>query len=285
MPLDRTPSRQLPEWGHWLETPSLIAAMLSPGLLEVNLVAPFECISTRFQPGYGMVAFNSDKLTPYRSEPGGFDVVPQGSTYQSVEMAGFCIILAYKQSLTSRIMSEYTDEATIEFVPGQVQASAKGANLAQALQAFFADQKHVGGSLYLESLATFIVGHVIRHRSNLSGKLKRVPDYLTPKQLKTLMEYIQSHLHNQLRLDRIAAQVGVSPYYLAHTFKVTTGLSPHQYVLERRLQRAQQLLRHTNLSLAAIAYEVGFGNQSHMTTVFRKKLQTTPRLYRQQVAQ
>lgn len=282
MPLGCVPLSQLPQWGHWLETPDLIAAMLAPGQLEVNLRAPFEFISTRFQPGYGMAAFASDKLVPYQSEPGGFDVVPQGSTYQSVETAGVCIILAYKQPITSRIMAEYTEEAAPELVPGQVKRSTKGSSLAQALQAFFADPEHVGGSLYLESLATLIMGHVIRHRSTVTGRLKRVPDCLTPKQLKVIVEYIQSHLHSELRLYQIANQVGVSSYYLAHAFKVTTGLSPHRYVLHCRLERAQWLLRNTQLSIAGIAYEVGFGNQSHMTTVFRRALQMTPRAYRQQ---
>jgi hypothetical protein len=138
MPLSQKPVEQLPQWGYWLETPDLLAAMLTPGDLEANLLAPFEFISTRFQPGYGMAAFDSDKLMPYESEPGGFDVVPQGSTYRSVETTGCCIILGYRQLLASRIMAEYTDGITIELVPGQVQASTKGANLARALHTFFA---------------------------------------------------------------------------------------------------------------------------------------------------
>lgn len=282
IPLDHTPVDQLPEWGHWLETPQMIAAMLAPGQLEVNLLAPFEFISTRFQPGYGIAAFNSDKLKPYQSQPGGYDVVPQGSTYRSIETAGYCIILVYKQPLASRIMAEYIGETTVELVPGQVQPNPKGTNLAQALQAFFVDAQHKGEALYLESLATLIMGHVIRHHSTISGRrLKRVPDCLTPRQLKTIVEYIQTHLQSNLSLYQIANHIGVSPYYLAHTFKTTTGLSPHQYVLRCRLEQAQRLLRDTQMSIAAIAYEVGFGNQSHMTTVFRRMLNLTPGKYRQ----
>lgn len=281
IPLDRAPLSQLPQWGHWLETPDLIAAMLTPGQLEVNLVAPFNIISTRFQAGYGVAAFDSDKLSPYQSEPGGFDVVPQGSMYRSKETAGVCIILAYKPTIAHRIMAEYIGETTIEFIPGQVQPSARGANLAEALASFFADAAHMGGSLYLESLATLIMGHIIRHRSTAAGRLKRVPDCLTPKQLNAIVEYIQSHLSSELRLYQMADHVGISPYYLAHAFKVTTGISPHQYVLRCRLQRSQQLLQNTQMSIAAIAYEVGFGSQSHMTTVFCKTLGITPSKYRQ----
>lgn len=282
--LDHTPLNQLPAWGHWLETPHLIAVMLTPGQLEVNLLAPFEFISTRFQPGHGIAAFDSDKLMPYHSTPGGYDVVPQGSTYRSIETTGCCIVLAYKQPLTSRIMTEYSDEAAVELVPGQMQPTTRGAKLAQSLHAFFADAHHWGGSLYLESLATLIMGHVIRTRSTVSGRLKRVPDCLTPKQVKTTLEYIQAHLQDDLSLHQIASHLGISPYYLAHTFKATTGFSLHQYVLRCRLEQAQRLLQDSQMAIAAIAYEVGFGSQSHMTTVFRKMLNVTPKRYRQKAS-
>lgn len=178
------------------------------------------------------------------------------------------------------MIAEYTDETPIELIPGQISASTKGTHLAQALQAFFIDAEHVGGTLYLESLATLIMGHVIRHRSSVSKRLKKIPDCLTPKQLKTIVDYIRSHLHCELRLYQIAEQVKLSPYYLAHTFKTTTGLSPHQYVLRCRLEQAQSLLRNTQMPIATIAYAVGFGSHSHMTTVFQRTLQITPGLYR-----
>ena len=125
--------------------------------------------------------------------------------------------------------------------------------------------------------------HVIRHRSSVSGQLKRVPDFLALKTLKTAIEYIQDNLQRELSLDGIAGVVGLSPFYFAHSFKATTGIPPYQYVLQCRIERAKALLREPSLSIAEIAYEVGFGNQSHMTTVFRKTLQVTPKVYRQQV--
>jgi AraC-like DNA-binding protein len=125
--------------------------------------------------------------------------------------------------------------------------------------------------------------HVIRHRSSVSGQLKRVPDFLALKMLKTAIEYIQDNLQHELSLDGMARVVGLSPFYFAHSFKATTGIPPYRYVLQCRIERAKSLLRESSLSIAEIAYEVGFGNQSHMTTVFRKTLQVTPKVYRQQV--
>lgn len=282
IPLNNPPLYELPQWGHWIETPNLIVALVPPGNLEVNISPQFDLISTRFELGCGIAAFNSDKLETYSAEPGGFDVVPSASSYRSIETAGFFIVLAYKQSLASRIMAEYTTNKDVELVPGQVQASAKGLTLAQSMRDFFTD-RHIGGALYLESLATLIMEHIIRHRSSVSGQLKHLPDFLVLKTLKRVIEYIQNNLSRELSLNEIAGVVGLSPFYFAHCFKATTGIPPYRYVLQCRVERAKKLLQESSLSIAEIAYEVGFGNQSHMTTVFRKTLQVTPNVYRQQV--
>jgi hypothetical protein len=168
LPLDRPPVYEFPQWGQWLETPDLIAARLAPGQLEVNLVAPFTFISTRFAPGHGLAAFDSDQLHPYRSQPGGFDVVPQGSSYRSTETTGVCILLAYKQPIADRILAEYTDGAAIELHPGQLQASTQGTKLAQALQVFFAER-----SAYWWFAVSRVVGNA-DHGAGDSTAIKRI---------------------------------------------------------------------------------------------------------------
>ncbi|WP_375473681.1 helix-turn-helix domain-containing protein [uncultured Nostoc sp.] len=73
-------------------------------------------------------------------------------------------------------------------------------------------------------------------------------------------------------------------YHFARAFKVTTGLLPYQYVLRCRRELAQKLLHNQRRSLAQIAVEAGFGNQSHMTSVFQRMLHTTPKRYRQEMS-
>jgi AraC-like DNA-binding protein len=84
-----------------------------------------------------------------------------------------------------------------------------------------------------------------------------------------------------LSLGDIATVIGFSSYHFARAFKATTGISPYQYVLQCRVELAQQLLQDKERSLAEVAIEAGFGNQSHMTTLFRRVLQTTPKQYRE----
>ncbi|MBD2001852.1 MULTISPECIES: helix-turn-helix domain-containing protein [Cyanophyceae] len=277
IPLDQPPVETLPQWGHWLETPEMMVAIIPPGHLEVNLRSPLHLVVTSFGVTRGVAAFDSDRLRPYEALPGGFDIVPQGSTYRSVEDASCFVVFGYSQAFLSRTAA---GEQRVELLPGQIPKTHWGLSTAIAIQEFFNDGQ-VGGAFYLESVATAVLGQIIYRRSNLSG-FKRPPEFLEPKLLKTSLEYIQAHLSQELNLSNIAATVGFSAYHFARAFKATTGLSPYQYVLRCRLKYAQKLLHDQTRRLAEVAVEAGFGNQSHMTTVFRRMLQTTPRRYQQE---
>jgi AraC family transcriptional regulator len=79
-----------------------------------------------------------------------------------------------------------------------------------------------------------------------------------------------------------AAQTGLQQSYFRQIFQQTTGLTLHSYIMQLRLERARDLLGNSELPLAAIAEEVGFSNQSHMTSCFRRHYDITPALLRHQ---
>lgn len=96
------------------------------------------------------------------------------------------------------------------------------------------------------------------------------------------LEHIESHLDGPLPLRTLADVARLSPYHFARVFRRETGESLHQYVLQRRVHTAEQLLVETAESLAQIAYRAGFGSQSHMTRVFKKLIGRTPTEVRNQ---
>ncbi|BAY28919.1 putative transcriptional regulator [Nostoc carneum NIES-2107] len=282
IPLDQPPLETLPQWGHWLETSEMMVAIIPPGHLEVNIRSPLNLVVTSFGETRGIAAFNSDHLQPYQALPGGFDIVPNGTTYSSVEDAACFVVFGYSQSFLERIVQVEAEGQTIELQPGQISRTHWGLSAAIAIQEFF-DNGQIGGAFYLESVATAVLAQIIYRRSNLSGCFKRSPEFLEPSLLKVVLEYIRAHLSQEINLNQIAATIGFSPYHFARAFKVTTGLSPYQYVLRCRLEFAQQLLHNPQLSLAYVAAEAGFGNQSHMTSVFQRMLHITPKRYQQEI--
>lgn len=83
-----------------------MVAVVPPDHLEVNLRSPLNLVATSFGVTHGVVAFDSDRLRPYKATPGGFDIVYQGSIYRSVENASCFVVLGYSQAFLSRSATE-----------------------------------------------------------------------------------------------------------------------------------------------------------------------------------
>lgn len=108
------------------------------------------------------------------------------------------------------------------------------------------------------------------------------PKALLPKwRLKRVVDHVDAHLDRRVTLDEMARAAGLTRMYFAAQFRRTTGVSPHGYLLRRRIERAQELMRGSNRPLAQIALSVGFGAQPHFTTVFKRLVGQTPYRWRQ----
>ena len=98
--------------------------------------------------------------------------------------------------------------------------------------------------------------------------------------LRRAIRFVNDNLDSKLKWDEIASDVGLDPFTFGRGFKLSTGMTPHQYIIRCRLRRAMRLLAREELTLADIALEVGCSCQSHLTTLFRKHLGTTPGAFR-----
>ncbi|WP_165423203.1 AraC family transcriptional regulator [Ktedonosporobacter rubrisoli] len=143
------------------------------------------------------------------------------------------------------------------------------------------EQPTPGNHLYAETAAQMLIVHLLTHYLTTDIMVKPHIRRLTPRQMKRVTEYILAHLAQPITLEALAQQIGYSTYHFAQLFRETTGLSPHQFVLSKRLERARHLLAQTDLPLARITLEIGFQSQSHFTHTFKSHLGVTPRQYRQ----
>lgn len=104
---------------------------------------------------------------------------------------------------------------------------------------------------------------------------------LPPARLRRVLDHIEADPGGDTGLRRLAGIAGLSPSHFATAFRRSTGLPPHRYVLERRVERARELLlADPRLPLAEVAYALGFPSQAHFTTVFRRLVGATPGAYR-----
>jgi AraC-like DNA-binding protein len=98
--------------------------------------------------------------------------------------------------------------------------------------------------------------------------------------LKRVIEYVDLHLSDKIRLADLAALAGLSRMHFASQFRAATGLRPHEFLLRRRVRRAEALLRDSTMTIVEIALTVGFQTQAHFTTVFKRFVGYTPRNWR-----
>ncbi len=137
------------------------------------------------------------------------------------------------------------------------------------------------GKLYAQTAAQMMAVHLLRHYTTAQIRIKETAQLLTRRQLKRVSDFVLADLSQDLSLEALAEQVGLSSYHFARLFHRTTGESPHQFVLRQRIEKAQSLLKETNSPLAFVALESGFANQSHLTRTFNRYLGLTPKAYRQ----
>jgi AraC family transcriptional regulator len=108
----------------------------------------------------------------------------------------------------------------------------------------------------------------------------RPPGQLSTRHLRRLREFVEASLDSDIRLSAMAQACGLSTEYFAKVFKNSVGVSPYQYVIGLRVERAKQLLDDDSLSLPEIALQCGFSHQEHMTRMFRRFTGETPGRYR-----
>lgn len=114
----------------------------------------------------------------------------------------------------------------------------------------------------------------------LSRSSTRKRSQLASWQLRRAVEYIEENSVRNIRLEELASLAGLSQSHFSHAFKASTGVAPHQWQTNARIERAKHLLLKNEASLTAIAAETGFSDQAHFTRVFRKAVGTTPALWK-----
>jgi AraC-like DNA-binding protein len=180
-------------------------------------------------------------------------------------------------------LKEFNDEAGshgVLVVDPRVVREPAVERLVQALLALDGVEKDLV-ALYVEALCLAILTRLLSMRgdSDLPATGRRMAP-LPKWRLKRVVDYVNTHLASRITLADLAGAAGRTRMHFAAQFRVATGSRPHDFVLRRRIERAQQLLRDPGLALADIALSVGFQNQAHFTTVFKRFTGATPHRWR-----
>ena len=136
------------------------------------------------------------------------------------------------------------------------------------------------GRLFADSLAAALAMRLLSRYNGFPLPMPEYPSGLSSSALRRVIEYIQDNLHTDLSLAELADVLQMSTTRLKFSFKQSTGLAPHQYIIKQRVERARQLLRHGDLMPSEVAILVGFYDQSHLNRHFKRLIGVSPGDYR-----
>lgn len=212
--------------------------------------------------------------------PGSLCLVPAGQPV-SIDWSDHaeCLTIAMEPTLIARAASEALYAGPIELKEVYDENDPLIWQIGLALLAESEAQEPIG-RLYAETLANTLAFHLFRHYNIGKSQILTSVGGLTGRKLRLATEFIHAHLAEDVTLAEIASTVELSPYHFARAFKRTTGLTPQQYLMQCRIERAKDLLAQADLPLVEVSAQVGFKNQSHFTTFFRRYTSVTPKVWR-----
>jgi AraC-like DNA-binding protein len=132
------------------------------------------------------------------------------------------------------------------------------------------------GSVFLQTLVTALVHYALQITAGMPSPVARKRGGLSPAKLRLVLDSIDAQLTGRPSLFELAALLDVSARYFCRAFRISTGVSPHQYILRRRVERARGLIDKGSMSLSEVAIAAGFANHAQMTATFKKVLNLTP---------
>ncbi|MBD1909798.1 MULTISPECIES: AraC family transcriptional regulator [unclassified Leptolyngbya] len=190
-------------------------------------------------------------------------------------------LLIFEPAYLAQLAYETLEGDRIELIPQFARIDPIIASVGSALKAEL-ESDSIRGRLYAESAAVFLATHLLHHYCSRTHPIKVTAKGLPKYKLQQAIAYIEAHLGEEISLEAIANHLNMSQYYFCHLFKKSMGVSPYQYVLQQRINKAKHLLKHQKSVITDVALECGFANQTHFTKHFRKLTGITPRSYREQ---
>lgn len=136
-------------------------------------------------------------------------------------------------------------------------------------------QNNVRSELNSSRIITSILTDILSAAVSKPQENESIPSIITD-----VSNFIENRFYEPISLNRISQKFSISKYHLVRKFKKYTGLAPGEYLIQCRLNHAKDLLINTNMRIYNVAKEAGIENESHFSSIFRKKIGMTPKKYR-----
>jgi len=206
------------------------------------------------------------------------DIIPAGTPSRwEMKDTDTVLLVSVAQALLKDVAEESgLDPRKIQIVNRFQTRDTKIEHIGWALKEEM-ETGYPNGRLYIESLAQALAVHLLNRHSSQSREVASQNGGISGRRLKQVLSYIEDNLAQDLSLQSIAEVSGLSASYFKTAFRTSVGHPVHQYVIQRRVERARSLLAAGDLPISQVALETGFAHQSHLAYHMRRVLGVTPK--------
>lgn len=205
-------------------------------------------------------------------------VFETGAQVRSADIGSGSVIITGAEPITWLEVPEATEALEIyldDGIPGREAAALVRDGTVLAIASVLR-RVHAAGAHLSDIAASTLAHRLAEHLSAGRGPEGRSRGGVDRECADRVVEFVDANLAGRITLDQLAAVAMLSPFHFAHAFKQTMGLTPHQFVTSRRVDRAAQLLRTSTASVADVACAVGMPNTSHFRRVFLRHTGVLP---------
>lgn len=272
----QTPSRLQYDWRDFRIALDTGPAVLHERALEAHVGIAFR--------GQNNALWRVDgTATKHESFPPGTSWVygHEGFVWAHIPAPHHCLNVTVKLDRLALIAAENGFGSAVELRPSYFLEDDRLYHIASLIRMELLDPDG-GDSAYQKMLSDLLAIHLLRHYSDLIAPEDLHRSGLSPSVMRRVQSFVDEQLGSRISLENMAAIANMSTYHFAHAFRDVTGVPPHRYLTQRRIEQARELLRKTRLPVAEIAWRLGYSNQSHFTKLFRREVGVTPSAFRRQ---
>jgi AraC family transcriptional regulator len=221
----------------------------------------------------------------YASRVGGITIFPAGTDYTSIHHGGGgleFIVVELDSPTLGRLMHGEDAGRSVQMTPQVNILDQQITNLLHGMRLEI-ENGCPTGALYAESLSIALASYVSSRYAIRQPEAGPRRPRLSPAQRSRVIDYIHLHIGSDFSLVDLADVVNLSPRHFSRLFRNTVGNSPHRYVADLRVKMAREMLSLRQESIAEVAANLGFADQSHFTAVFRKSTGISPKRFQRQL--
>jgi AraC family transcriptional regulator len=219
------------------------------------------------------------------ARPGTSWLVPVGTHETHLELDGSveCLVVFLPAKLLgeSALIACGIDPAKAQLAYAGGFSDPTLAQIGATLRSLIGREIRPVDQIFADGLGTALAGHLIGNYTVDRWQPAARTHSLDAKRLQRVLDFVDARLACDISLDDLAREACLSPFHFSRVFQETIGLSPHRYVNERRIRAAQKMLSSRQPSIAAVAFDTGFGSQANFTRAFRRITGITPGQYRE----